>query len=237
MDAICIINEPNFWASQAYLRGVWPPQRHNLLLYSQVRKNLIRAYRLAYEKIKAAAPHIPAGPVLAVSYLRFRGLPVLDDWIDRKVYIDFTEQVADHSDFFGWNYYWVHFFPPTGKYPQTEMNWYVYPQGFLKPLLYLKKFNKPVYVTENGIADSKDIMRADYIREHLKVVHQAIAQGVDVRGYFYWSLMDNFEWDSSHFKKFGLIEIDRANNFVRKVRPSAKYYAEICKNNYLEIAD
>lgn len=66
----------------------------------------------------------------------------------------------------------------------------------------------PIYILENGIADAKDQYRADFIREHLKMVHRAIQNGCDIKGYFYWSLLDNFEWDKGFTPRFGLYTVD-----------------------------
>jgi beta-glucosidase len=94
----------------------------------------------------------------------------------------------------------------------------------------LKKYNKPIYITENGIADARDEKRAQFIKDHLKWVHKAISEGVDVRGYFYWSLLDNFEWDKGFWPRFGLAEVDY-KTLERKIRPSAWEYAAICGEN------
>jgi beta-glucosidase len=68
-------------------------------------------------------------------------------------------------------------------------------------------------------------------------VYQAIEEGVDVRGYFYWSLIDNFEWAAGFWPKFGLCRVERENNFKRVLRPSAKAYARICASNQVEISE
>jgi beta-glucosidase len=99
----------------------------------------------------------------------------------------------------------------------------------------VKRYNKPVYIFENGLADAKDEKREKFIIDHLKWIHTAIEDGVDVRGYFYWSLLDNFEWDKGFAPRFGLIEIDRENNLKRIPRPSSEIYSEICKNNAINI--
>ena len=96
----------------------------------------------------------------------------------------------------------------------------------------LRGYQLPIYVLENGLADASDEKRADFIRAHLRSVHQAIAEGADVRGYFHWSLMDNFEWADGFEPKFGLYQVD-FKTFKRAPRPSAAVYAEICKNNGL----
>ena len=72
----------------------------------------------------------------------------------------------------------------------------------------LQKYNLPIYITENGLADAKDKNRAEFIRGHLKYVHKAIGEGVDVKGYLHWSLLDNFEWADGFEPRFGLIEMD-----------------------------
>jgi beta-glucosidase len=77
-----------------------------------------------------------------------------------------------------------------------------------------------VYITENGIANARDDMRQDYIRQHLQWALKAKAEGVDLRGYFYWSLIDNYEWADGYGPKFGLVEVD-FNTQKRTIRPSA----------------
>ena len=100
----------------------------------------------------------------------------------------------------------------------------------------LKKYNLPVYITENGLADKKDKLRKNFIGDHLFWIQKAIKEGVDVRGYFHWSLMDNFEWERGFEPRFGLVEINY-ETMERKIRLSAFYYAKICKENQLTIND
>jgi beta-glucosidase len=120
------------------------------------------------------------------------------------------------------------------KHEENDLGWGIHPEGLERLLVRLKKYRKPVYVTENGIADSKDEKREKFIKDHLYYIYQAIQKGADVRGYLYWSLIDNFEWEEGFWPKFGLVEIDREDFLRRKVRYSATKYAEICKNNYFE---
>ena len=108
----------------------------------------------------------------------------------------------------------------------TDMPYGMYPQGFYNALMDLKEIGKPIYVTENGIADSKDDKRELFIKEYLKALERAIADGCDVRGYYYWSLLDNFEWDMGYGMRFGLYEVD-FNTKERKLREGAKYYQAI----------
>jgi beta-glucosidase/6-phospho-beta-glucosidase/beta-galactosidase len=94
----------------------------------------------------------------------------------------------------------------------------------------LHKWKFPIYITENGVADATDRIRKNFIRDMLIATHNAIKKGVDVRGYFYWSLIDNYEWHHGYEPKFGLVYIDRSNNLARMPRDSFNYYADICKN-------
>jgi beta-glucosidase len=96
--------------------------------------------------------------------------------------------------------------------PKTDMNWDVFPQGFRTILKELKKYQLPVYVTENGVGDSQDVNKSRYLAEHLwELAHSISEDGVDVRGYFYWSLIDNFEWGNGFCPRFGLYKVDRAS--------------------------
>ena len=111
---------------------------------------------------------------------------------------------------------------PQPQHAQTEMGWEVYPQGLADTLVWMHERygNIPLYVTENGAAfydpptaDSDvvdDPLRVAYYRDHLRAVRQAITAGVDVRGYFAWSLLDNFEWAYGYDKRFGLVRVDYA---------------------------
>ena len=128
------------------------------------------------------------------------------------------------------------------KQPQaiyTETGWEVYPEGLTDTLLWVKNRygNPPVYITENGAAFAdpatapaqggiEDPLRVDYLRGHIAAVRAAIAQGADVRGYFVWSLLDNFEWAHGYSKRFGIVHVDYATQ-QRTPKASARYYAGV----------
>ncbi len=118
--------------------------------------------------------------------------------------------------------------------PRSAMGWQIYPRGLFRLLKYLKKFKLPIYITENGIATQNDDERIKFIRDHLKQVVHALKEKVDVKGYFYWSLMDNFEWLDGFEPKFGLLEVNY-DTFRRTIRPSAEAYKGICQTNELKI--
>jgi len=115
----------------------------------------------------------------------------------------------------------------------TDLGWEIYPEGIYHILKDLKKYNLPIYITENGLADAKDEKRKKFIKDHLFWMNKAIKDGINVRGYFYWSLLDNFEWDKGFWPRFGLVEIDY-KNLERKPRKSFYVYKKIIENNGIE---
>jgi len=110
----------------------------------------------------------------------------------------------------------------------TQMAWEIYPEGLPSLLRRAAATGLPVYVTENGVCVDDDRIRVEYIADHLAAVDHVRREGSDIRGYFYWSAMDNFEWNFGYGPKFGLIEVDR-NTLERRPRPSAHFFAEIAR--------
>ena len=108
----------------------------------------------------------------------------------------------------------------------SDIGWEIYPEGLYRVLLDLKLYNKPIYITENGLADSEDKKRGGFIKDHLNFALKAMKDGVKLRGYFHWSLLDNFEWQKGFGPRFGLVEVDY-KTMKRTVRPSAKEYKKI----------
>jgi len=94
----------------------------------------------------------------------------------------------------------------------------------------------PIYVTENGISTDEDTRRIDYIRSALNGLRRCIEDGIDVRSYIHWSLLDNFEWISGFRPRFGLVSVNRQTQ-ERTVKPSARYLGEIAKRNSMTLAD
>ncbi len=111
-----------------------------------------------------------------------------------------------------------------------------YPEGFGKILPYLqKKFHLPIYITEHGSASEDEKFREQDLHENLAALHDAISKGVNVRGFFYWSLLDNFEWQFGYTKKFGLLAVDFADEKrPRTMKPLAEAYARICRGNFIQ---
>jgi beta-glucosidase len=113
-----------------------------------------------------------------------------------------------------------------------EMGWEYFPEGLHRNLVRLSELGKPIYVTENGMATLDDAARTTHLLAHLTEVARAIRDGADVRGYFYWSLMDNFEWAEGYCRHFGLVAVDR-DTLERRPRPAAFVYRDIITANAL----
>jgi beta-glucosidase len=111
----------------------------------------------------------------------------------------------------------------------------IYPDGMRRVLLRLATLGRPIYVTETGFADADDSRRPSGLVRTLAALHHAMEQGAPVRGYYHWSLLDNFEWAEGWLPRFGLIALDHVTQ-ARTPRPSAHIYARICSANALPAA-
>lgn len=169
------------------------------------------------EAMEGLAPHMPVG------------------WRD-----DF-EVIGTPLDWIGVNYYtrslvtgaegpWPLMTTVPGPLPKTQIGWEIYPDGLLHFLHMVQDYagDLPIYVTENGLADAGttdptvDPLRESYLAQHLAAVHRAVAEDVPVKGYFVWSLMDNYEWALGYEPQFGLVHVDRT---TLHRTPKASYHA------------
>lgn len=243
------LNEPLVYVGEAYLKKRWPPQRKSPRRANRVRKNLLRAHNEAYARLKEISKSFRVGVAKHfVHYVPARNDSFLDKQLVRVMENfehGFLKKIGKKQDFIGFNYYRpVHLrfnvLKPGNFFMQelapggdtTDMGWGIEPEGIYRILKKLKRYKKPIYITENGIADKKDEKRESFIKDHLAYVHKAIREGVNVKGYFYWSLLDNFEWTDGYGPKFGLVEVNFKTQ-KRTVRKSAYKYAKICRENGL----
>jgi beta-glucosidase len=229
-----LINEPEIYSLNSYLRGIWPPQKKSIIKYLRVINTLIKSHKLAFKEIKKIIPGSMIGTACNMSYFETGNGPVnrfiayASELLWNRYFID---RVTSFVDFIGVNYYFhnrINYgFNKNRNIKMSDMGWELYPEGILPLLSKLKKYKLPVYITENGLADSADNNRAWFIEITLRSVLKSIIQGVDVRGYFHWSLLDNFEWDKGFWPRFGLISVDR-KNLSRKIRSkSVTMYKQI----------
>lgn len=142
-------------------------------------------------------------------------------------------------DFWGINYYYrlhakfkINYKNPMelfAKNPTTDMGWEIYPNGLKKIIKLVSKYDKEMIITENGIATDDEKLRIKFIKKHLKVVSKQIKRGKALIGFFYWSLLDNYEWLEGKSKRFGLIHVDYENKFKRTLKPAAFIFADLIK--------
>ncbi len=234
-DTYITINEPIVLSSGGYLRGNWPPFKKSILSFLRVTRILIRSHNAAFKAMKKARPEIKIGISKNNIYFHSNSNPInifaafFMNWFWNR---RFLNGIKDNQDFIGLNHYFHKKFGDKKTYPKTDMGWDIYPDGLYHVLLELKRYNKPVIVTENGIADAADTKRADFIKNYLASIHKAIEGGVNVFGYLHWSLLDNYEWAFGFEKRFGLVEVNY-DTLERKIRPSALEYKKICDANAL----
>lgn len=253
------MNEPTVFASNGWVRGTWPPFKEwpgmgyalknvpghrgmadsasfkNVFTYYRVLNNLARAHNAAYKAMKAVEFGAEIGVVHQVLLFHANGnlLNTFLAWLMNWHWTHrFLGKVRHSCDSIGVNYYLHKRFGDTATYQKTDMGWDVYPEGITEALLMLKRYQKPLWVSEAGVADHDDDMRADYITRLVRATHEAIARGADARGFMYWSLLDNYEWAHGFDKRFGLVAIDY-DTLARTIRPSAYVYKAIIEQNGL----
>ncbi len=259
-------NEPDTYACVAYLLGGFPPQRKwQLAQFRKVIAHMERAHVQASRIIRRDGDAGRKPEVgIAKNWTFFHAYKNYSLW-DRSTafgcHYTFNKFVLDaflgggrrhDSTFIGLNYYgrvrFHHFaamIPASGASVKRLQDFgFVcddmverYPEGLEKILTYLnRKFQLPVYITEHGAASADETFRERDLRENLSALHRSIWAGVDVRGFFYWSLLDNFEWQFGYTKKFGLLAVDFADaKLPRTMKPLAEYYARICRENSVRV--
>ncbi|MBN2016279.1 glycoside hydrolase family 1 protein [Candidatus Dojkabacteria bacterium] len=260
IDFWITMNEPNIYAGNGYYSGYFPPGKiKKAVTYLKVLDNLAYVHRETYFQIHRHFKDAQVGYSHNYSYIsalnensvldKFASL-LANYFLNKK----FINKVKDYLDFFGLQYYvhtrinfkiggnYLFFADEYGvekhvdtKYPRNDIGWDIYPEGIYHVLKDLSKLDAPIIITENGIADREDKFRKEFIQETLINVYKAIQDGVNVRGYIHWSLMDNVEWHLGRGPGFGLVKIDYDKNLKRIIRPSSKFFAKICRSNELEV--
>ncbi len=241
MGRACTLNEPNNVATMGYLLGIFPPRHADPDELRRVNGVLCDAHRKAMDALRAAAPGVPAG--LGLSMTDYQAAPGGEAELERirvaaeDVFLDATEG----DDFLGIQTYtrmvigpdgWI---GPTGEVPALPMGYELWPQALEATIRRAWAYTAgrlPIVVQENGIGTEDDGQRIDYVTAALEGVAAAMADGIDVRGYTYWSLLDNFEWVFGYGPKFGLVAVDR-RTFERTAKPSARWLGDVARRNAL----
>ena len=151
--------------------------------------------------------------------------------------------IRNKLDFFGVNYYTrIHLrFNPLKKmavelrhldldgYGLTDLGWEIHPSGLARVLRYASRLNVPLIITENGIATHDSQLKMKYLKRHIDTVEKSLRDGLDVRGYFYWTLIDNYEWLQGLDSRFGLYRVD-FDTLKRSPTPAATYYSYLIQS-------
>jgi len=203
---------------------------------AQVTEHLIAAHHRGMAAMKSGPGRYPVGVNIAMSDEQAAGADSKRDEKQRTVYGPWLAAAAK-SDYVGVQTYTrarvgsERDLPPEPGVELTDMGYEFWPEALEQTIRYAhKNANVPVYVTENGIATENDARRVEYIRRAVAGVQNCLLDGIDVRGYVHWSLLDNFEWVFGYRPKFGLIAVNRETQ-ERTVKPSARYLGEIARGS------
>ena len=237
----CTINEPNIVATMGWRLGAFPPGKRDGDLRLRVNDVFVDAHRKAVDAIRAGAPGVPVG--LTLSMTDYQAVDGGEERTARmrRVMEDVFLEATDGDDFLGVQTYSRLRIGPDGilgaedGVPVLDMGYELWPQSLeacLRRAWAYTGGKVPLLVTENGIGTTDDSQRVAYVHAALEGVLRALADGVDVRGYTYWSLLDNFEWAYGYRPRFGLVAVDR-ETFARMPKPSAAWYREVVKANAL----
>ncbi len=252
VDFWITLNEPTLYTYMLFQSQEWPGGKKGLLSEYKMFWNLASAHRKAYKKLHQLTPSTPVG--IANNFQSFTAFHkhslteqmavVSADITVNHMFFWFTRNC---HDFLGVNYYFhnrikhlsvsdiIHHntLDSISNEDQnreiSDLGWEVYPEGIYEVLTDLMN-HKPIYITECGIASTNDDRRTRFLLNYLSEIYRAIQEGVPVKGFFYWSLLDNFEWHRGFDPRFGLIEVDYKTQ-KRTPRPSANVYKTIIEHN------
>jgi beta-glucosidase len=206
---------------------------------ANLEKNMIAAHRAGMAALKSGPGSYPVGVNISVQDEQAAGPNSKRDKKRSEVYEPWFA-AASASDFLGIQVYTrcrvgkKGDLGPEEGVELTQMGYEYWPDALEACIRYAAKHVRvPIYVTESGVATDDDLQRIDFIRRTLSGLLNCLRDGIDVRGYVHWSLLDNFEWIFGYRPKFGLVAVDRAT-MQRKVKPSAHYLGEIARANRLQ---
>jgi beta-glucosidase len=254
------INEPTVYAKYAYVSGRWPPCiRGSWPKALSVMRNMARAHVKAHRILHRHRPDAMVGIAHSAPWIvpcdpgrafdRFAA-GTRDFSLNRLPFLLMGGSVRRHLDFIGINYYvrQVVRWTPRGQAivfgeechadhhgePRrfNDMGWEIFPAGLKSVLEKYATYGVPLIVTENGIATEDEDLRTEFLLSHLRALGEAVQNGVPILGYFYWSLLDNFEWAEGTGPRFGLAAVEFATQ-ERRPRPAARVYAAVCESNQL----
>jgi beta-glucosidase len=238
----CTLNEPNILPLMGWLMGMFPPgQTDDMEGYGRATATLIDAHRRAVDAIKGGPGDFPVG--LTLSMADWTADPGAEDTMRdyRRGHEDIYLEATRGDDFVGVQSYHRTHVTTGGAVDisrgegdeRLPMGYGYWPQALAGAVRHaIEVAGLPVYVTENGIGTDDDEQRHRYLETSLTRLSECIDEGLDVRGYFCWSALDNFEWTYGYGPKFGIIAVDRATQ-ERTPKATAKWLGEIARTNRL----
>jgi beta-glucosidase len=241
----CTINEPNVVAFMGYQMGMFPPGVTDDRQYRAAMANFLDAHERVVPVLKSGPGDFPVG--LTLSMTDFQAVPDDDPAAQRvrtTIRADMEDpflELAAADDFLGVQTYSRQRLGPNGVLgpepgvPVLPMGYELWPaslEACLRRAWEVTGGRVPLHVTENGIGTDDDAQRVGYVRAALEGVQAVIADGVDVRSYTYWSLLDNFEWAFGYRPRFGIVAVDRATQ-RRVVKPSGEWLGAVARANSL----
>lgn len=245
VDLWITLNEPGVYIYETYTASIWPHSRKSLIGQVKTFLNFTLAHRKIYKYLHS---RFPAGKPVGIANNMLSFSSYHKHSIVEQLAVSLNDLFVNHlfylftrgtHDFLGINYYFHVRFQQHSLVPQavnlqqthdvSDLGWEIYPEGIFDVLLDMAD-DIPIYITECGIASTNDDRRNRFLISYLQEVARAIKAGVNVRGFFYWSLLDNFEWHMGFEPRFGLVEVDYKTQ-ARHIRPSALVYTDIIQHN------
>ncbi len=247
-------NEVQMYITLTQLSNFWPSPKgkYNSLglfnigpikgTYQKSMENVAKAHNRAYEAIKKYS----SAPVSIAHNLAYY---VGDGVIGRisakmswqKFNFLLVDLTKDHLDYLGINYYGAEVLKGfnlvlSEKFEYSDSGRAIYPKGLYEMIkIFYEKYKLPIFITENGMSDAKDIIREKYMLEHMKSLDLALSEDLPVLGYIWWSMTDNLEWADGYAPKFGLVEVNRENKEITyKKRKSYYLYKKIVQDRIID---
>ena len=256
----CTVNEPEVFSIMGYHMKMFPPGKGSVFKTIRVMKNMIHAHSTAYLALKNINPNARIGLAKNVTLFDPLRRWNLLHWITTiilnyvwngaiisalkkgRMFGSKIHNAKNSYDFIGLNYY-THvltspFLPQTTEIDlpkrkhevMTDFGYTMYAEGLERAVKLISKLNVPIEITENGVADFDDSLRPVHLKRHIWQLSKLISEGYDIRSYYHWSLMDNFEWAEGYKLRFGLYHVDYETQ-ERKLKQSGTDYQKIIKSN------
>jgi beta-glucosidase len=238
MGRVCTFNEPNVVATFGHLWGIFPPGKRDRDLRRRANDVFIDAHRRTVEIVQGGPGSTPVGLTLAMQDMQAAPGGEAYRNAERREMEDVYLEAARGDDFVGVQTYTRFRYGPNGMLPPpagartTQMGYEFWPEALEATIRRATEVSEgvPILVTENGIGTADDDDRIEYVTRALNGVRACLADDIDVRGYVYWSLLDNFEWVLGYGPTFGIVAVDRTTQ-TRAAKPSAHWLGAIARAN------